>query len=222
MQQILSDQWLTSDPIDFEYKKYLLLAYEQKMMAEYNKKRVYPCLTDIVDKLAYVNEFLKSANTFERSSMSIQKVDWLKQELQYESNIQDDMFDDLKLTAIVARNIFSDLYLQFKNLYDEIDGSIVITGSKFSVFDKYDGYLLVKYDKGKKEKIMKYDIYKIMYPEPEFRLKTAKASMKEYYGERFMKNIFEVTLNDDFPTKASSIPVFRRKFLLHVLGNYVL
>jgi hypothetical protein len=222
MQQILSDQWLTSDPIDFEYKKYLLLAYEQKMMKEYQKKKVYPSLTDIVDKLKYVNDFLKSANIFEKSSMSIKKIDWLKKELQYESNIQDDMFDDLKLTTILARNILSDLYLQFKNLYDEVDDSIMITGSKFTIFDKYDGYLLVKYDKGKKEKIMKYDIYKVLHPEPEFRLKTAKASMKEYYTERFMKNIFEVTLNDEFPTKASSIPVFRRKFLLHVMGNYIL
>lgn len=222
MQQILSDQWLTSDPIDFEYKKYLLLAYEQKMMVEYNKKRVYPYLTDIVDKLKYINDFLKSANIFERSSMSIQRIDWLKQELQYESDFKDEMFDDLKQTAILARNILSDLYLQFKNLYDEIDGSIVITGSKFTIFDKYDGYLQVKYDKGKKEKIMKYDIYKVLYPEPEFRLKTSKASMKEYYNERFKKNIFEITMNDSFPVKASSIPVFRRKFLLHVMGNYIL
>lgn len=222
MQQLLSEHWLTTDPIDFEYKKYLLLAYEQKMMAEYKKRRIYPYLTDIVDKLKDINDFLKSAVAFEKSSTSIKKIDWLKQELQYETNFKDEMFDDLKETAILGRDVLSDLYLHFKNLYDEIDGSIVISGTKFTIFDKYDGYILVKYDKGKKEKIMKYDIYKVHYPEPEFRLKTCKASMKEYHAERFRKNIFEITLNDDFPVKASSIPVFRRKFLLHVMGNYIL
>jgi len=222
MQELLSEHWLTSNPIDFEYKKYLLLAYEQKMMAEYKKNKVYPYLTDIVDKLQYVNDFLKSAVSFEKSNQSISHVDWIRHELQYESNIHDDMFDELKLTAIMARNILSPLYLQFKNLYDEIDGSIVISGTKFTIFDKYEGYILLKYDMGRKEKIMKYDIHKILYPEPEFRLKTYKASMKEYYTERFCKNIFDITMNDKFPMKASSIPVFRRKFLLHVMGNYIL
>lgn len=222
MQHLLNDFWLTSDPIDLEYKKYMLLAYEQKMIIEYNNRRIYPYLTDIVDKLEYVNDFLKNMVSFERSNMEIQRIDWVKQEIHYTSKITDNTFDELKEIAILARDILSNLYLKFKNLYDDVDSSIVIAGNMFSIFDKYDGYLQIKYNKGFKEKIMKYDIYKVIFPEPEFRLKTTKPQLCEYYKDRFRKNIFEVILNENNPMKASTIPVFRRKFLLHVMGNYLL
>lgn len=222
MQHLLNDFWLTAAPIDFEYKRYIMLAYEQRMLTEYKKKKVYPSLTDIVDRLAYVNDFLKNMVAFERSSMEIQKVDWLKQEIHYKTKINDDTFDEIKRIAIMARDILADLYIQFKNLYDEIDGSIVISGSRFSIFDKYEGYLQIKYDMGLKEKIMKYDIYKVLEPEPTFHLRTGKPTMAEYYSDRFQKNIFEIRMNEDYPAKESAIPVFRRKFLLHVMGNYML
>ncbi len=219
--KILSDSWLTSDPIDFEYKKYLLLAYEQKLLEQYKERKLYPHLTDIVDKLEYVNSFLKHLVAFENTAKEIDlsAVDWIKREIPFKTKINDETFDDVKYIAWYSQNILSDLYIQFKNLYDDVDGSIVISGNRFSLFDKFNGYLQVKYKK--KEKILYYEIYKTLYPEPTFHLKTSKAIMKDYYRDRYNKNIFEVILNEDFPAKESSIPVMRRKLLLHVLGNYL-
>jgi len=222
MQIPLSDFWLTADPIDLEHKKYLMLAYDQKLTRELHRKKIYPYLTDVVDKLQYVNDFLRNMVELENSAVAVDHIDWIKKEVVYKKKITDDTFNEVKEIAIMSRNVLADLYIRFKNLYDEVDGSIVITGTKFTVFDKYDGYLQVKYDMGKKEKILYYDIYRVMFPEPTFHLHTSKASMKEYYGERFKKNIFEVIMNENYPAKETSIPVFRRKFLLYIMGNYVL
>lgn len=220
MQDQDNEFWLTSNPIDLEYKKYKMLAYEQKMMKQYKQRKIYPYFTDIVDKLAYVNDFLKNMVALEKSNMEIQKIDWLNQEIKYKSKINDNTFDELKSIAIMARDILSDLYIHFKNLYDEVDGSIVISGSRFSIFDKYEGFLQVKYNMGLKEKILYYNIYKVLYPTPTFYLKTNKPIIKDYYENRLRKNIFNIIMNENFPAKESSIPVFRRKFLLHVLGDY--
>jgi hypothetical protein len=217
---ILNDFWLTSDPIDFEYKKYLLLAYDQKLKQEFDKRKLYPHLTDIVDKLSYVNDFLKNLMAFENSAKEIDRIDWLQKEIVYRTKINDEMFDDVKYIAWYSQNILSDLYIQFKNLYDDIDGSIVITGNRFSIFDKHSGYLQIKFNK--KEKILYYEIYKTLYPEPMFHLKTMKPNLKDYYQDRYRKNIFEIVINENFPAKESTIPVMRRKLLLHVLGNYLL
>lgn len=216
---LLDDSWLTSDPIDFEYKKYLLLAYDQKLKAERNENKLYPHLTDVVDKLTYVNDFLKNLTQFENSAKEFEKIDWLKKEVRYKTKINDESFDDVKYISWYSQNILSDLYIEFKNLYDDIDGSIVINGDRFSVFDKFNGYIQVKYNK--KEKILFYEIFKTLYPEPIYHIKTSKPSLKDYYNDRYNKNIFEVTVNEKFPVKESLIPVLHRKFLLHVLGNYL-
>ena len=219
MQHQLNDYWLTSDPIDVEYKSYVLLAYQQKMMEHYKKNKLYPYFSDIVNKLEYVNDFLKNIVSLENSNKEFQRIDWLKQEIEYKSKITDNTFDDVKKIAIISRDILSDIYIHFKNLYDDIDGSIVINGDTYSPFNMYDGYVVMK-GRGFKERLIKFYIYKTLYPEPTFHLKTCKAIPKEYYEERLRKNFYEVIVNDKFPAKESAIPVFRRKFLLHVMGGY--
>lgn len=219
--EILTDSWLTTDPIDLEYKKYLVLAYNQITNENLNKKKIYPTLTDIVDQLMYVNGFLKYMIEFENSAKKVDRVDWLNKEVIYKTKIDDDSFDDIKELAIFSKAILSDLYIKYKNLYDDVDGTIQIHGSQFSLFDKYRGYMIMKY-RNRKDKIMEYEIYKTLIPEPTFHVKTAKAKEKNYYQNRLNRNIFEIIVNEEFPVKETTIPVIRRKFLMHVLGGYLL
>jgi hypothetical protein len=44
----LKENWLTEGLIDFEYKKYLLLAYLSGVKAAFNKNELYPFLSDLV------------------------------------------------------------------------------------------------------------------------------------------------------------------------------
>ncbi|PIQ20585.1 MAG: hypothetical protein COW65_14085 [Cytophagales bacterium CG18_big_fil_WC_8_21_14_2_50_42_9] len=40
--------WLTDGLIDFEYKKYQLLAYLKGVQCEFKKKRLYPIFSDVM------------------------------------------------------------------------------------------------------------------------------------------------------------------------------
>jgi hypothetical protein len=44
----MGENWLTEGLIDFEYKKYLILAYLSKVKASFNKSELYPFLADLV------------------------------------------------------------------------------------------------------------------------------------------------------------------------------
>ena len=44
----LSKDWLTQGLVDFEYKKYLLLAYLQTVKKSFSKVELYPFLSDLV------------------------------------------------------------------------------------------------------------------------------------------------------------------------------
>jgi hypothetical protein len=219
MQHLNNDFWLTSDPIDFEFKNYIMLAYKQKMMDYHSQEKLYPYFTDITEKLKYVTDFLKSIVYFENSAREVQRIDWLNQEIEYKSKINDNTFDELRKIATMSKDILSDLYVNFKNLYDEVDESMEITGSHYSLFNKYDGYIVMK-GKGFSERLMKYYIYRVIDPEPAFHLKTTRPIIKQYYEERLRKNFFEVIVNDKYPAKETAIPVFRKKFIEHVVGKF--
>ena len=45
----LSKNWLTEKHIDFEYKKFLLLAYLQKVKKNFNSTKLYPWLAELIE-----------------------------------------------------------------------------------------------------------------------------------------------------------------------------
>ncbi len=44
----LNLNWITEGLMDFEYKKYLLLAYLQEVSRDFDEKKLYPVLSDLV------------------------------------------------------------------------------------------------------------------------------------------------------------------------------
>src|SRR4051812_47971464 len=45
----LSKDWITEKYIDFEYKKYILLAYLKEVSENFDQTRLYPYLADLVE-----------------------------------------------------------------------------------------------------------------------------------------------------------------------------
>lgn len=216
--QILTNDWLTNDPIDFEYKKYMLLAYDQYHTKIYEEKKIYPSFTDIVDKIKIVNDFLQNVKAIEESKLEIKSVDWLSQKIHYASHIEDKSLKEVKSIASYSKEVLVDLYGRYRNLLDDVDNSITISGCRVEIFNLYDGYIIM-HGFGK-ERILEYEVYRKLYPEPHYILKTCKANMKEYYNKRYTKNIFDVIFKESFPLKHSILPVYRRKFLESLFGYY--
>ena len=44
----LNENWITENHIDFEYKKYVLLAYLQHVSERFDETRLYPALSELV------------------------------------------------------------------------------------------------------------------------------------------------------------------------------
>lgn len=44
----LSENWLTENLIDFEYKKYVLLGYLQKVKEHFNEQKLYPDFAELI------------------------------------------------------------------------------------------------------------------------------------------------------------------------------
>lgn len=214
--QILENDWLTNDPIDFEYKKYMLLAYDQHQTKFYDEKKIYPNFTDIVEKVKIVNQFLQNVKALEESKLEVKDIDWISKKITYSSQIADSSLDEIKLIAEYSKEILIELYMKYRNLLDDVDNSITINGCRVEIFNLYDGYIIMR-GLGK-ERILEYTVYRKIHPEPHYVLKTCRANLKEYYSKRYTKNVFDVIFKEDYPLKQSILPVYKRKFLENLFG----
>jgi hypothetical protein len=87
----LSKTWLTEKHIDFEYKRYLLLAYLQTVNENFKEHRLYPFLSDLIGHyrdLLQLREGKK--NLYENFPGSIKSADMENFRIVYEKIISDD------------------------------------------------------------------------------------------------------------------------------------
>lgn len=214
--QMLENDWLTNDPIDFEYKKYKLLAYSQQQTKFYNQQKLYPNFLDVIEKMKIVNQFLGNVKLLEESKVQVKDIDWSSKKIIYESEINDVMLDEIKSIASFSKEILVELYTKYRDLFEDVENSISISGCRVEIFNLYDGYIILR-GVGK-EKILEYEVFRRLHPEPSYVLKTGKANMKDYYANRYTKNVFDVIFTKHYPMKQSILPVYKRKFLQSLFG----
>jgi hypothetical protein len=91
MEGKLGDNWLTEGLVDFEYKKYVLLAYLKAVRESFEKVQLYPPLSDIVfhyrNLIALQNNKSLIRENFPKE-ISVEKLELL--EISYRKIIEDD------------------------------------------------------------------------------------------------------------------------------------
>lgn len=85
----LDDNWLTQPSIDYEYKKYVLLAYIQRAERELEQLRLYPTGSDALQELNRIQTFLTRLSENESSlPRELVGVDLQSKQLDYQSSCQ--------------------------------------------------------------------------------------------------------------------------------------
>src|SRR5262245_52889763 len=87
----LKDNWLTEGLIDFEYKKYVLLAYLKKVRESFGRVELYPHLSDLVFHYRNLVAFRENKSLIAESFPRELSLDNLRKlELTYKNIVEDD------------------------------------------------------------------------------------------------------------------------------------
>lgn len=160
--EALNKNWLTEGLLDFEYKKYVLLAYLQNVKSHFDKTELYPPLSDLIwhyKNLLSIRSsyeqldsgFKKELESFDMKGMKLvyterQKEDWLKE-----------MNDIIQYaTPLLQKNIF-----EGKEIYDLIEKHLSLNTVGIMPVNHSEGYFLFHYTKGKKVPAYYYSVSKI-------------------------------------------------------------
>ena len=89
----LDKDWLTQDNTDFEYKKYILLAYLQTVNSYFDENKIYPYLADLIEHFRTLKDILENKDKL--MPRELRSIDFSKMELIY-TPIEDKVFKNLE------------------------------------------------------------------------------------------------------------------------------
>jgi hypothetical protein len=158
--KVLNLNWLTDGILDFEYKKYVLLAYLSAIKTEFSEKKLYPAFTDL---LFHYQNLLEVKNNkqliFEQFPQRISKADFQNLQLLYQSIVEDDeTMKVIEEIVFYAIPLFDKAVTDGKEIYDYFAQNIEIAPVGITPFYTNEGYALVNEYALKETKVYRYQI----------------------------------------------------------------
>lgn len=156
----LGINWFVEGLTDFEYKKYILLAYLQHVHKNFEENKLYPELADLVAHYQNLNLFLETKGTLLKEfPKTLSKVDLKNFRLKYEKTIQDDELMG-EITRIVEYSLpkMKSGLEQGRDRYDGIEAAINFAPIGILPLYKNEGYLLLKSGQVADTRVYQYHI----------------------------------------------------------------
>jgi len=156
----LSRDWLTQGLIDFEYKKYILLGYLQKVSASFSRAELYPFLGDLV--FHYRNLVaIKENKTLIRDAFpkELSLEEFNKLELSYRKMVEDDrVMEELESIIEFAIPQVRESLQEGSVIYELVESSCEIAPIGVTPLYAKEGYLFVTQPPEQETNVYRYQV----------------------------------------------------------------
>lgn len=231
----LAPNWIIENLIDFEYKKYELLAYLQGIKQDFRDEKLYPALSDLI---AHYNNLVTLKNNKEQLNDSfkkiLSKIDVEKLKLIYESTEKDaEIMKEIE--SIVEYSIPQmELHLQTgKDIYTHIENEMHIEPIGITPLNNNEGYLFICDGKQKDTHVHQYKVTFFEHANEQYRgLHTNYVTTFSYSYTNTFENIklqlikenpqlptpavYAVSSEKQFPLNESFIPIAKRTLIRYI------
>lgn len=145
----LDNNWMTEGPMDFEYKKYILLAYLQTCKVHFDETKLYPPLGDLLRHYQNLNELKHGVEQMQQSfPKEFSGFDFKKLQLQYEQHeINDEHIQTITDIVEFALPTIKSTIEDGKLIYEFVEKNIEIMPVGIVPMYNSEGYMLLNEDK---------------------------------------------------------------------------
>ncbi len=156
----LKADWFTEGIIDFEHKKYILLAYLKDVSKNFNEKKLYPFLSDLV--FHYQNLIsIKQQKEVAQQSMpkKLRKFDLDNFRVEYERVMNDSEYmQEISIILDYAIPQLKNSLNNGKELYEFVEEKIEIEPVGIIPINKEFGYMMLSNGSDRNTKIYEYEL----------------------------------------------------------------
>lgn len=231
----LSVNWFIEGSVDFERKKYQLLAYLQQINYHFHKTKLYPDLHDLIFHYNNLIKFKESKSALQKtfperlSSADIEAV-----KLTYEKMITDDSLM-LEIESIISfsLNKLDPVIQEGREIYDFVESRLNVEPVGLMSLYPYQGYLLLS--NGQNADIKAYEFQVTIFESKDEKYRGINTSFIASYKRNFVytpesiKNdlivngsgfanpaVYHVESDIAFPLEQTLLPLAKRSLVKYI------
>lgn len=228
----LNTDWFLEGNLDFEYKKYVLLAYLKQVSQEFAQYRLYPSFSDLVFHYNNLHQFQEGRNQLRKQfPAELNEEEFRRMRLQYDAKESEsaDLEEIGNIVSYALPEIKSRVHYG-KEIYETIESDLLIEPVGITPLYRQEGYVLLRFEPLQEVKAFAYRIsffenieenyYGISFKHVQsFQLSISnhyeqmKRSLIKTYGELPNPATYLALSRQLYPEMASILPVIKRKML---------
>lgn len=231
----LSETWFAEGYIDFEQKKYTLLAYLQQVSACFNESKLYPQLSDLIfhyNNLVAFREnkrFLQEQFPKKVTGMQLEKLQLLYEQMIEDGEVMQELEDIIQFSAGQMKTTIS----SGAELYDFVEAKIVITPVGLVPLDVQEGYFFLSSGNNRSTRVYHYRLSIFEKHDEKFRaMRTAfiqneerslastyenmKQQLIKYHSELPNPAVYSIETEFTFPIEETLLPVAKRSLVKYI------
>jgi hypothetical protein len=154
----LSETWFADGTIDFELKKYTLLAYLQCVNQSFNEVRLYPQLGDLIFHYNNLVAFRENKKYLrEQFPKKLTGIQMEKLQLLYEQMIEDDeLMQELESIIHYSIPTLKTTIQNGTSIYEQVEQSLSIQPIGLIPLDLTEGYLFIRSKTDRETRVFQY------------------------------------------------------------------
>jgi hypothetical protein len=228
----LSETWFAEGRIDFELKKYTLLAYLQEVSKYFNENKLYPQLADIIFHYNNIVAFRENKKYLqEHFPKKLTGVQLEKLQLLYQQMIEDDdlMVELEEIIHYSANTIKSTIY-NGTEIYEFVEEKININPVGIIPLDTQEGYFFLSAGNGQQTGVYQYRLSIFEKHDEKYRsIRTVfidnwhrsisstyehiKSELIRYRRELPNPAVYSIETGLSFPVNETLLPVAKRSLV---------
>lgn len=171
MKNKLSDTWLTDKHIELEYKSYIVMAYLKEVEREFENKRIYPALADLIHRFTELQSLKQSSdNQSKHFRKEITGAQLRDLKLTYNLLEKDEsLMDEIIAVINYSMPLFANQIQSGKKLYDDIEEQMNIYPIGILPLHRAEGYFLIPQTQKKQTNVYEYTVTFITSSTEKFR-----------------------------------------------------
>lgn len=233
----LSETWFVEGYIDFEMKKYTLLAYLQEINKHFKGSKLYPGLADLIFHYNNIVAFRENKRYLQEhfpkrlTGIQIEKLQTLYEQMIEDDELMKELEDIINFSADQMKTTISD----GAQIYEFVEETLSIQPIGIVPLDIKEGYFFLSAGKAKNTRVYHYRLS--IFEKHDERFRSMKTAFL-YQERRSMVNTYENLKYDliknkttlpnpavycietelDFPVDETVLPIAKRSLVKYISG----
>lgn len=237
--ETLAKNWLTEGLIDFEYKKYILLAYLKKVHDKFSSTQLYPEFSELIEHFRNLKEIKESENKLNDSfKKPLDSIDTQNLKLNYKSPEEEEWFQEIKQIIEFSMPLMAKEVMQGKTIFDYVEKNIQREPLGILPINKNEGYFILSTPPEKEVFVYNYELSPISFVNQKamsfktnyvssytisLSMPIDKVKQDLIYQNPYLPNpavyIFQSSI--PLPTKETFLPVVKRLLFSQLTANKI-